>query len=119
MHRVSFVHPLASSPVLQAVLNTGDVPRGGDGTTPNATGMGARQTAGASFREVIDLANWDDSMTINVPGLSGQPGSPHYADLLPLWADGRYHPLPFSRGAVEQYAAERLRLVPAGARQTP
>lgn len=55
-------------------------------------------------------------MTINVPGVSGQPGSPHYADLLPLWAEGRYHPLPFSRRAVESYAADRLMLLPATGR---
>jgi len=113
MHRAFFEHPLAGSPALQAVLNTRDVPRGGDSTTPNATGSGARQGAGASFREVIDVADWDNSMTINVPGTSGQPGSPHYTDLLPLWAEGRYHPLPFSRKAVELHAADRLRLLPA------
>lgn len=116
MHRAFFEHPLATSPALKTVLNTHDVPRGGDSTTPNATGSGARQTAGASFREVIDIADWDNSMTINVPGVSGQPGSPHYADLLPLWAEGRYHPLPFSRRAVESYAADRLMLLPATGR---
>jgi penicillin G amidase len=116
MHRAFFEHPLATSPALKTVLNTHDVPRGGDSTTPNATGSGARQTAGASFREVIDVADWDNSMTINVPGVSGQPGSPHYADLLPLWAEGRYHPLPFSRRAVESYAADRLMLLPATGR---
>ena len=116
MHRASFAHALAGTPALQAVLNTRDVPRGGDSTTPNATGSGARQTAGASFREVIDVANWDNSMTINVPGASGQPGSPHYDDLLALWADGRYHPMPFSRKAVEAYAAHRLTLLPAAGR---
>ncbi len=115
MHRASFEHALAGSPALVAVLNTEDVPRGGDATTPNATGSGPRQTAGASYREVIDLADWDHSMTINVPGLSGQPGSPHYADLLPIWAEGGYHPMVFSRAAVERSAADRLWLVPAGA----
>ena len=116
MHRAFFEHPLASSPARRSVFNAGDAARGGDSTTPNATGGGARQTAGASFREVIDVSDWDRSMTINVPGLSGQPGSAHYADLLPLWAEGQYHPLPFSRSAVEAAAAERLLLMPAGAR---
>ena len=119
MHRASFEHALAGSPALRAVMNTPDVPRGGDGTTPNATGSGARQTAGASFRLVLDVADWDRSTTINVPGASGQPGSPHYADLLPLWADGRYHPLPFSRRAVESNAAHRLMLLPAATTPTP
>jgi penicillin amidase len=116
LHRASFEHALAGTPTLRAVLNAPEVPRGGDGTTPNATGSGARQTAGASFRMVLDAADWDRSTTINVPGMSGQPGSPHYADLLPLWAEGRYHPLPFSRQAVESNAAQRLSLVPAGTR---
>jgi penicillin amidase len=116
MHRASFEHPLAGTPALQEVLNTRDVPRGGDSTTPNATGSGARQTAGASYREIIDVADWDRSMTINVPGVSGQPGSPHYEDLLPLWAAGQYHPLPFSRRAVESSASQRLMLLPAAGR---
>jgi len=112
IHRAVFEHPLAFTAERKAVLNLPDVPRGGDGTTPNATGAGARQTSGASYREVIDLGNWDRSTTINVPGLSGQPGSPHYADLLPLWAEGRYHPLVFSREAVVRNASKRLMLVP-------
>jgi acyl-homoserine lactone acylase PvdQ len=113
MHRASFEHALAGTPARRAVMNMPDVPRGGDSTTPNATGSGARQTAGASFRLVLDVANWDRSTTINVPGASGQPGSPHYADLLPLWADGRYHPLPFSRRG-RSSAAHRLSVLPGG-----
>ncbi|MFB3854405.1 MAG: penicillin acylase family protein [Vicinamibacterales bacterium] len=113
IHRASFRHPLAFTPALQELMNTTEVPRGGDGTTPNATGSGARQTSGASFREVIDLGNWDRSTTTNVPGISGQPGSPHYSDLLPLWAEGRYHPMVFSREAVEREAESKLRLVPS------
>ncbi len=116
IHRASFEHALAGSPALRTVMNLPDVPRGGDSTTPNATGSGARQTAGASFRLVLDVADWDRSTSTNVPGASGQPGSPHYADLLPLWADGRYHPLPFSRRAVESNAAHRMLLLPAAAR---
>jgi len=112
IHRASFEHPLAFTPARREVMNLPDVPRGGDGTTPNATGSGARQTAGASYRQVIDLADWDRSTTINVPGISGQPGSPHYGDLLPLWAEGRYHPMVFTREAVEREAEARLRLVP-------
>ena len=116
MHRAFFEHPLASSPARRSVLNAGDAARGGDSTTPNATGTGPRQTAGASFREVIDVSDWDHSMTINVPGLSGQAGSAYYANLLPLWAGGQYHPLVFSRPAVEASAAERLLLVPTASR---
>jgi penicillin amidase len=112
VHGMTFEHPLAFTVDRQAILNLPRVPRGGDSTTPNATGAGGRQTAGASYREVIDLSNWDASTTINVPGASGQPESPHYGDLLPLWAEGKYHQMAFSRAAVERVAGERLRLVP-------
>ena len=113
IHHASWQHALASTEALRAVLNLPDVPRGGDGTTPFATGSGTRQTSGASFREVIDLSDWDRSTTINVPGMSGQPGSPFYRNLLELWADERYHPMLFSREAVEANTAARLWLVPA------
>ena len=36
-----------------------------------------------------------------------------YDDLLPLWAEARYHPMLFSRAAVEKAAESRLRLAPA------
>jgi penicillin amidase len=112
MHRASFEHPLAFTADRQGVMNLQPVPRGGDATTPNATGAGARQTAGASYREVIDVSDWDRSVTINVPGESGQPESECYGNLLPLWAEGGYHQMAFSRAAVDRVGAKRLRLVP-------
>jgi penicillin amidase len=112
-HRAVFEHALATTPERRAVLNLADVPRGGDGTTVNATAGGERQTNGASFREIIDVADWDRSVMINTPGNSAQPLSPHYGDLLPLWADGRYHPMLFSRAAVTRHATARLVLRPA------
>jgi penicillin amidase len=112
-HHAGFEHPLATTPERRDVLSIADVPRGGDGNTPKATGTGARQTSGASYREVIDLSDWDKSTTINVPGASGQPTSPHYADLFALWARDEYHPMLFSRAAVEKNAESTLTLKPA------
>ena len=107
VHVARFVHPLA------AAFDLGAVARGGDPWTINSTsGAGLAQTHGASFREVIDLADWDNSTATSVPGQSGQPGSPHYADLLPLWAEGRYFPLVYSRRAVEAATAHVLMLMP-------
>jgi penicillin G amidase len=107
LHEVRFRHPLA------AAFDLAPVGRGGDGDTVNATGgAGWEQQFGASYREVLDLADWDRSLAVNVPGQSGQPGSPHYADLLPLWAEGRYFPLLYSRARVEAETAHLLRLVP-------
>jgi penicillin amidase len=103
MNELNFAHPLG---IPAFALPT--VQRSGDGTTVNVAG----RRSGASFREIIDLADWDRSVATSTPGQSGQPGSPHYGDLLSLWAEGRYFPLSFTREAVEANTAHRLVLRP-------
>jgi len=49
---------------------------------------------------------------LNSPGQSGNPYSPHYEDLFPLWAEGKYFPLFFSRGKIESVTEEILNLQP-------
>jgi len=68
--------------------------------------------AGASVRMVMDVGNWDASRVINTPGQSGDPLSPHYRDLFPLWAAGQYVPMVYSREAVEQAAELDVKLEP-------
>jgi len=118
LHVAEFKHPLSTDDARRMVFDLKAVSRGGDANTVNATG-GARfiQRSGASFREILDLSDWDNSVAINVPGQSAQPQSPHYGDLLPLWADGKYFPLLFSREKIEKNAAERLVLEPKRASQ--
>ncbi|MCS7026236.1 MAG: penicillin acylase family protein [Bryobacteraceae bacterium] len=113
LHQVSFQHPLRA-PQLAEKLNRGPVPRPGDANTVNNTG-GAdyQQTQGASYRQILDLADWDRSVMTNVPGESGDPDSPHYSDLLSEWAEGRYHPMLYSRKAIESATVERIELRPA------
>jgi len=109
VHQVLFRHSLA-----KAQWNRGPFARPGDANTVNATsGTAFRQTAGASFRMVLDPANWDASVITNTPGESGDPASKHYDDLIQSWASGQHHPLPYSRRAVEAATVERLRLRPA------
>ena len=107
VHRAGFRHPLA------AAFDLPSVARGGDGNTVNATGgANFRQTGGASFRIVVDFADFDNSTATSVPGQSGQPGGEFYGNLLPLWADGKYFPLVYSRTAVERETAHVLWLRP-------
>ncbi len=82
--------------------------------TPNATRHNAKfeQVNGATYRHVFDLADWDRGLATSAPGQSGQPGSPHYADLLPLWAEGKYFPLVYSRAKVQEHTRHRLVLNP-------
>ena len=107
LHQASFPHPLSRA------FDLPSVSRGGDANTVYATpGPGTRQTHGASFREIIDLADWDNSVVSSTPGQSGQPGSPHYGDLLALWGADQYFPLVFSRKAVERATVHVLVLQP-------
>jgi penicillin amidase len=45
------------------------------------------QRFGAGLRIITDLASPQDSRMIAVPGQSGHPLSPHYADLVRRWRD--------------------------------
>jgi penicillin amidase len=103
LHQIVFRHPLGKEE-----WNRGSIPRPGDAYTVNATsGPRLRQTNGASYRQIIDLSDWDRSVMTNVPGEVGDPTSEHYDDLIGDWNHGQYHPMPFSRRAVEAAVSER------------
>ena len=113
LHVVKFRHPLDHAP--DADFDLGPLPRPGDEYTVNATGYWGNsyeQVSGASYREILDSSNWDQSLAVNTPGQSGQPGSAHYSDLMPLWDQGQYFPLAYSRDAVEKATTNRLTLTP-------
>ena len=115
MHHVRFRHPLDQIPGAATLTDPTPVSRPGDEYTVNATGYPDNsfdQTSGASYREILDLNDWDHSVAVNVPGQSGQPGSPHHSDLLPLWSEGKYFPLVYSRDAVEKETTDMMLLHP-------
>jgi penicillin amidase len=116
LHQVTLRHALDGTPALAELFDRGPFARPGDGDTVQATSyMGAsfEQIAGASYREIFDLEDWDNARAINVPGQSGQPGSRHYDDLLPLWRQGKYFPLKFSKAAVDEVTTDIMTLEPA------
>lgn len=114
-HTVHFRHPLDQKPGAKDLADLGPFSRPGDEYTVNSTGAYGdswEQVSGASYREILDTSDWDRSVAVNSPGQSGQPGSPHYSDLMPLWDAGRYFPLVYSRKAVEMETTDRLALEP-------
>lgn len=118
LHTAKFVPAIAelADPALAARMTLGPLPVPGSSSTPRAATWRASdftQSAGASVRVVMDVGAWDNSMVINTPGQSGDPDSPHYGDLFPLWASGGYVPLRYSRAAVEADAETVIRLTPA------
>jgi penicillin amidase len=65
----------------------------GDNFTLNPGSGGGRVGGGASWRMIVDFANPSRSIGVYPGGQSGDPDDPHYADLMPLWAQGKYAPL--------------------------
>ncbi|MEL6656040.1 MAG: penicillin acylase family protein [Bacteroidota bacterium] len=113
---VQIFHPLGRvvNDELKAQLNTSIIPRGGNQYTPGATGGNKGQTHGATFRIIVDVTDWDQSVGMNSPGQSGDPSSPYYKNLYTQWADDGFFPLYFSREKIESVRSEHSVLVPGG-----
>lgn len=109
LHRMRFDHALAAvRPEFAPAAPP--IPMGGDATNPMLMAYRPKDfdiMVGASARLVMDVGQWDNSRCINSPGQSGDPRSPHYGDLAPVWAQGGYVPLLYSRAAVDA-ATEKL-----------
>ncbi|HEY0929454.1 MAG TPA: penicillin acylase family protein [Gemmatimonas sp.] len=110
--RISHVLDALVHDSVRARLSPGPLPRGGYANTLHSTGNTDNQMHGASLRVVIDLANWDAARVTNTPGQSGDPRSPFYANLFPLWARGSFVPLPYSPAAIKARTAEVVLLSP-------
>jgi penicillin amidase len=115
-HHALLRHPLSNAvnAATRAKLMVGPLPRGGDGTTVSATGNADNQASGGSLKIIADTDDWDNSVWLNTPGQSGDPDSPHYRDLFPMWAQGQYLPLAYSRKKVESVTESVTRLAPTG-----
>jgi len=119
LHHIQFEHSLAALLPAETAkaYGTPRYPVGGDNDTVHRATFRKsdfRQTSGASYRQVIDVADWDNSRVQNVPGQSADPRSPHYQDLLKGWATGEYFPMAFSRAKVDSEQSDTLTLRPPG-----
>jgi penicillin amidase len=116
LHRATFAGRLALIPGLADLFTAGTVEMGGDEQTVAQglfePGWSYDVVVAPSWRQILDLSDWDASIGTHAVGQSGNPASPHFADLLPLWGSGAHHPMPFSRTAVDRYAEATLRLLP-------
>jgi len=79
-------------------------------TAERAGGANTVAAIGATYREIIDFSNLDNSVGTNAPGQSGRPGSPFYGNLVQAFSDQLYFPLSWTRETVEANARYRLTL---------
>lgn len=119
LHQIRFEHPLLqlAGPELAEQMRYQAYPRAGSGNTTNATGVSLRDfsvVSGASYRQVIDVGNWDAATMTNAPGQSGDPRSPFYDNLLRGWAEEASFPLLYSREKILEHEVFRINLTPDG-----
>jgi penicillin amidase len=115
-HHAIIVHLISSALKAEdrARFDVGDLPRGGDSYTINATGGTDNHVAGRSLKVIVDTEVWDNSIAQNNPGQSGDVNDPHYRDLYELWARGKYFPILFSRARIESVMEKKVHLNPTG-----
>ncbi len=119
LHGVTFVHqPLGESGIapLEMIFNRGPVEVGGSANTVNAASFDPEEpyatTDGVSQRLIVDLSDFDNSLSTHTTGQSGLVFNRHYDDMIHLWQGVEYHPLLWSREMVEQNQEGLLVLEP-------
>jgi len=117
VHRPRFAHPLSAVfPEAAALLDPAALPVGGDNDTVLANGLlppaGPRAAYGALARYCFAVGDWENSRWVVFHGVSGHPGSPHYADQHAAWAAARMLPMRYGWARIEAEAAMRQLLSP-------
>jgi len=117
LHGMFFQHPGGRIWLLGRFLNRGPIPADGDNTTLNAAGFvpaegGFGVLIIPSLRMRVALGDLDAMEMVGPMGQSGQPGHPHYDDLIEPWRKGEGVRIPFRRQAVEPMVRNRLILSP-------
>lgn len=112
MNAVRFQHPLGRF-FLFRFFNLGSRPSDGSAFTVKVNFVTPQQTSwSASYRQIIDLSDWDNSVCVISSGQSGHFLSRFYDDQAPLWLGGEYRPMVFSTEGVEKHASATLYLKP-------
>jgi penicillin amidase len=122
LHTSTFVsNPLGASGIkpIESLVNRGPVSTSGSTECLNNNiwhaSKGNFSVVGLipSMRMIINLADFDKSVTMNSTGVSGHPGSQWYGNQVVPWANLKYHTLPWTRNKVETAAKHRLYLNPS------
>lgn len=115
LHRAHYHHTLGAQKPLDKIFNRPSRPIGGDPSTICQVAYVPRVPIqqvhfAPSWRQIIDLADWDNARAMHHPGQSGHPASKHYDDMIDPWLRGEYHALLWSRAQVERHAVAKLML---------
>ncbi|OAI41042.1 hypothetical protein AYO38_04790 [bacterium SCGC AG-212-C10] len=113
-HQLRLRHNLGRDPQ-HADLNLPPIPAPGDATTVFNTVAehGGGVGLGVSYRQIFDLSDLNAAQICVVPGQSGDPASPHYADGIERWRNVEYHPLYINWDDIRANQESELVLMPS------
>jgi len=81
--------------IIENLFNRGPFPVDGGASQVNVTAWEFDDPFNvyhiASMRQILDLADFSNSLMIHPTGQSGHPASRHYDDFIPLWQNIDYH----------------------------
>jgi penicillin amidase len=119
VRRLALRHLLSDVPRIGKAFGVAAVPAGGDSNTVSQAGVRPLDALGnpgamANCRAVMDPVDPDASRFVLAGGQSGNPLSPHHADLFALWRRGAAVAIPWSEDAIVAATVATLVLEPAG-----
>jgi penicillin G amidase len=114
---LTLMHPTGKIPVLKNMFNVGPIPFGGDSSTLPQASVPFDHPLGnpigiPNLRMILDMGNWDASRFVIAGGQSGNPLSPHYDDMIPLWERGQTITMPWAPEAIVAATKQVLTLEP-------
>ncbi|HLE03496.1 MAG TPA: penicillin acylase family protein, partial [Anaerolineales bacterium] len=101
---------------IEWIFNRGPVETDGTIATVNNTGYDPAHPfvvkTTSSYRQIVDLGDFSNSLSIHTTGQSGHPFHLHYDDMIEMWRNLQYHPMLWDRSQVEAAAEAHLQLTP-------
>ncbi|GAC1584219.1 MAG: penicillin acylase family protein [Ktedonobacteraceae bacterium] len=116
IHTMTYNHTLGSIKLFAPFFNRGPFPVGGDIDTVN---MGASLPHDPktvitvpSYRQIVPLADMNNSLSGHAPGQSGHYASKHYDDFIQMWLHVGHHPMLTDHERIEANTKGILHMVP-------
>lgn len=120
IHHITLGHVMGMRKPFDKVFNRGPFPMGGDTDTLWQSAMAPNEPYdnklwAPSVRHIFDMGDLTRCQFILPSGQSGRLGNRHYDDLLPLWLQGKYRPMWWTRQQVEADLESQVTLEPSPA----
>ena len=115
LHQMEIPHALSVKKPMDKIFNLGPYPIGGDTDTPLQTypekiGQYDGEIVTASYRQIIDFSDFDNSISITPVGQSGNLASPYYGDQTEDWLNGKFHTMCWTKSEVKKHQKHILKI---------